>query len=339
MSDARNDRDTKHAQIWTGIKFLPEAMAILEPVASVFVSQVGEFNDWYAEAASADVIFVRGMTVVDGDVLDRLGPKLKIVARAGIGVDVIDLEAATQRGILVINTPDGPTESTAEHAIALLLNLCKGVARGDRRLRAGQGFPAAGVFAPGLETSGAVLGLIGLGRIGSRVAAIARVLGMHVLAFDPFITQERALAMGVEVVSSLSEMLARSQVVSIHCPAIPSTYHVINAETLSQMPAGSYLVNVSRGSLVDQAALLAALQSGHLAGAALDVFDPEPPAVDDPLFSLPNTICTPHIGSFTSASLVRMQVMASEQVVSALKGERPTNLVNPLVWDKRRPLF
>lgn len=327
-----------YAQVWTGNRLLPEAMSILESVATVFVSRVGEFNDWYAEAASAHVIFVRGMTVVDGAVLDRLGTQLRVVARAGIGVDCIDLDAATQRGIMVVNTPDGPTESTAEHAIALLLNLCKGVGRGDRRLRAGQGFPASNSkFAPGLETAGAVLGLVGLGRIGSRVAAIARALGMHVLAFDPFITPERALALGVEAVPSLTEMLARSQVVSIHCPATPATHHIINAETLSQMPAGSYLVNVSRGSLVDHAALLDALQSGHLAGAGLDVFDPEPPQADNPLLSLPNTICTPHIGSFTSASLVRMQVMACEQVVSALEGERPTNLVNPLVWDRRRP--
>ena len=327
------------AQIWTGVKFYPEAASILEPVASVFVSQVGEVGDWYAEAATANVIFVRGSTSVTGEVMDRLGPQLLVVGRTGIGVDRIDLDAATQRGILVINTPDGPTESTAEHAVALLLNLCKGVARGDRRLRSGQGFPAAGTFTPGLETSGATLGLIGLGRIGSRVAAIARALGMRVLAFDPFVTPERALALGVEVIPTLAEMLARSQVVSIHCPATPETYHIINEQTLSQMLAGSYLINVSRGSLVDHAALFTALQSGHLAGAGLDVFDPEPPLADDPLFLLPNTICTPHIGSYTSAGLLRMQTMACEQVVSVLRGERPPNLVNPAAWDKRRPSF
>ena len=328
------------AQVWTSTNFYPEALAILEPVATVVVSQVGELkDDWYGEASAANVIFVRGATSVTGEVMDRLSPQLLIVGRTGIGVDRVDVDAATERGILVINTPDGPTESTAEHAVALLLNLCKGVARGDRLLRAGQGFPAAGTFVPGLETSGAVLGLIGLGRIGSRVATIARALGMQVLAFDPFVTPERAAALNVEVISTLAEMLARSQVVSIHCPAIPETYHIINEETLSQMPAGSYLVNVSRGSLVDHAALFVALQSGHLAGAGLDVFDPEPPLADDPLFSLPNTICTPHIGSYTSAGLVRMQTMACEQVVSVLRGERPVSLVNPAAWDKRRLLL
>ena len=324
------------AQVWTGMKFYPQAVSILEPVADIVVSRVGELNDWYAEAATANVIFVRGTTAVTGEVLDRLGSQLLVVGRTGIGVDRIDLAAATERGILVINTPDGPTESTAEHAVALLLNLCKGVARGDRLLRTGEGFPAPGTFAPGLETSGAVLGLIGLGRIGGRVAAIARVLGMHVLAFDPFVTPERAQAFDVEVVPVLAEMLARSQVVSIHCPATPETHHIINAETLNQMPTGSYLVNVSRGSLVDQAALLAALQSSHLAGAGLDVFDPEPPLATDPLLSLPNVICTPHIGSYTGAGLVRMQTMACQQVVSVLRGERPADLVNPAAWEKRR---
>ena len=181
-----------------------------------------------------------------------------------------------------------------------------------------------------------MLGLVGLGRIGSRVATIARVLGMQVLAFDPFITPERAQALGVEIVPSLAELLPRSHVVSIHCPSTPETYHIINAETLNLMPQGSYLVNVSRGALVDQAALLDALRSGHLAGAGLDVYDPEPPPADDQLFALPNTICTPHIGSYTTAGLLRMQVMASEQIISALCGERPLNLVNAAVWERRR---
>lgn len=322
---------------WTGMKFFPEASSILETAATIFLSQVGEPHDWPAEAAStAHVIFVRGSTPVTGEVMDRIGPQLRIIARNGIGIDRIDIDAATQRGILVVNTPDGPTESTAEHAIALLLNLCKRVATGDRLLRSGQGFPSVNDFTPGLETAGAVLGLIGLGRIGSRVAVIAKALGMHVLAYDPFITPQRAEELGVETVPSLADLLPRSQVVSIHCPSIPSTYHTINAETLSQMPKGSYLINVSRGALIDQSALLEALRSGHLAGAGLDVFDPEPPSPDDPLFALPNTICTPHIGSFTTAGLIRMQVMACKQVVSILNGERPPNLVNAEIWETRR---
>ena len=263
--------------------------------------------------------------------MDRIGPRLRLIARPGIGVDRIDLDAATRRGIMVVNTPDGPTESTAEHTIALLLNLCKQVMTGDRILRTGHPFPTLAELAPGLEVAGAVLGLVGLGRIGSRVADIARVLGMKVLAFDPFITPERASMLGVELVPSLVELLPRAQVVSLHCPSTPETRHIMNAGTLSLMPRGSYLINAARGALIDEAALLDALRSGHLAGAALDVYDPEPPVTNHPLFTHPNTICTPHIGSYTTASVVRMRVMVCEQIASVLRGEHPTNLVNTAV--------
>nr|HET6904220.1 hydroxyacid dehydrogenase [Ktedonobacteraceae bacterium] len=324
------------AHIWTGRALQPAALAVLQGLATVAVSQVGERNDWYAEAATADAIIVGGEIFVTGEVMDRIGQGLRIIARSGIGVDRVDLDAATKRGIMVVNTPDGPTESTAEHAIALMLNLCKQVMIGDRILRSGQPFPEHGSLAMGFEVAGGVLGLVGLGRIGSRVAAIARVLGMTVLAFDPFITPERASTLGVVLVPTLEELLPRAQVVSLHCPSTPETYQLMNAAKLNLMPKGSYLVNVARGALIDEAALLDALRSGHLAGAALDVFDPEPPVANHPLFMLPNTICTPHIGSYTTAGVLRMQVMACEQIASALRGERPTNLVNAAVWGRQR---
>lgn len=321
------------AHVWTGRVLQSAALAVLEGLATVSVSVAGERNNWYAEAATADAILVAGETFVTGEVMDRIGPHLRIIARTGIGVERIDLDAATRRGILVLNTPDGPTESTAEHAIALLLNLCKQVAVAERVLRSGRPFPTLSDLTPGFEVAGAGLGLLGLGRIGSRVAAIARVLGMKVCAFDPFVTPERASALGVELVPTLEALLPRAHVVSLHCPATPETHHIINAETLNLMPKGSYLINVARGMLVDEAALLEVLRSGHLAGAALDVFDPEPPMTNHPLFTLPNTICTPHIGAYTTAGVLRMQVMACEQIASALRGERPTNLVNGGVWE------
>ena len=324
------------AQVWSGRALEPDALSVLTELATVIVTSVGERNDWYAEAATADAIVVAGETFVTGEVMDRIGPHLRIITRTGIGVDRIDLDAATQRGIMVLNTPDGPTESTAEHAVALMLNLCKGAMHGDRILRSGQPFPVLSDITPGFELLHATLGLVGLGRIGSRVAAIARVLGMKVLAFDPFITPERAETLGVELVPSLAELLPRSQVVSLHCPSTPETRHLMNTEMLNLMPQGSYLINVARGALVDETALLAALNTGHLAGAALDVFDPEPPMTNHPLFTHPNTICTPHIGSYTAASVLRMQVMACEQLAIALRGERPTNLVNAGVWGKQR---
>jgi len=324
------------AHVWTGKPLRPPALAVLDGLATVFASIVGERNDWYAEAATADAIIVEGATFITGEVMDRIGPQLCIIARTGIGVDRIDLDAATQRGILVLNTPDGPTESTAEHAVALLLNLCKQVTTGDRILRSGRPFPALVDLTPGYEVSGAVLGLVGLGRIGTRVAAIAQVLGMKVMAFDPFVTPERAAALGVELVPSLAELLPHAQVVSLHCPATPETHHIMNAGMLSLMPRGSYLINVARGALIDETALLEALRSGNLAGAALDVFDPEPPPPTNPLFALPNIICTPHIASYTAASVLRMQVMACQQIAMALRGERPGNLVNAAVWGRQR---
>jgi len=324
------------AHIWAWRALQPPALAVLEGLASVYVTSVGERNDWYEEASKADVIFVSGEMFVMGEVMDRIGPRLRIIARAGIGADRIDLDAATRRGILVVNSPDGPTESTAEHTIALLLNLCKGVMMGDRILRSGQPFPSLPDLIPGFEVYGATLGLIGLGRIGSRVATIAQVLGMKVVAFDPFIAPERAKTLGVEIVPSLAELLPRAHVVSLHCPSTPENRHIINAETLNLMRRGSYLINAARGALVDEEALLEALRSGHLAGAAVDVFDPEPPMTNHPLFTLPNTICTPHIASYTTASVLRMEMMACEQIASALRGERPTNLVNAEVWDISR---
>lgn len=320
--------------VWLESAVHPAALAILEELATVSVSTTPE--DWEFEASRADAILLGGVTRLTGEVMDRLGPRLRIIARRGIGVDRIDLDAATQRGLLVVNTPDGPTESTAEHAIALLLNLCKQVMIGDRVLRSGQGYPAYGTLTPGLETAGAVLGLIGLGRIGKRVAAIARVLGMRVLAFDPYIPSEQAEALHVELIPELPDLLRQSQIVSLHCPSIPQTRHIINAATLQLMPRGSYLINVARGALIDEVALEDALHSGHLAGAALDVFDPEPTIAQHPFFSLPNTICTPHIGAYTTASLERMQLIACQQIASGLRGDRPSNLVNTEVWGQHR---
>jgi len=328
------------AKVWAGSKLHPEALKQLEGIATVITSSTGErvaHGEWEAEAVGADgLIVILGTTAITGPVLDRLGPQLRVVARVGIGVDRVDIDAATERGIMVVNTPDGPTESTAEHAIALMLSLCKEVMLGDRHLRAGQGFPPYGSLPLGLEVRDATLGLLGLGRIGGRVAEIARVLGMQVLVYDPYINVERAQQYGVELVATLDELLPRCNVLSIHSPATAETYHIINAQTLAKLPRGSYLVNVARGTLVDEQALLEALRSGHLAGAALDVFDPEPPQKDNPLFSLPNVVCTPHIASYTSAGVKRMQVMACEQVAMALRGERPTNLLNKDVWERRR---
>jgi D-3-phosphoglycerate dehydrogenase len=311
-------------------------LAVLDPLATVVATPPAESEEWYDQAALCDALIVSGLHYITGPVMDRIGARLRVVGRPGIGVDRIDLAAATERGILVVNTPDGPTESTAEHAIALMLSLTKRVAAGDRALRKSQSWVTYGVLSSGLEAQGATLGLVGLGRIGGRVAEIARVLGMRVLAFDPYAAPARAQALGVTLVDSLDQLLSIADIVSLHCPAIPETYRLIDAAALAHMRRGSYLINVSRGPVVDEAALVDALRSGHLAGAGLDVFDPEPSEANNPLFSLPNTVCTPHIASYTDASVLRMRMMVCEQVAMALRGERPTDLVNPEVWGRRR---
>jgi D-3-phosphoglycerate dehydrogenase len=319
-------------RVWTHSPFEPEALAALPPATEVLTGEKPHSDAWFAQAANCDALIIGGQTIIDSAALARIGPRLRAVGRTGIGYDAINLADATTHGVMVLNTPDGPTESTAEHAVAFLLNLAKGIATADRVLRSGAGYPPYGVLAPGLELRGATLGLVGLGRIGGRVAEIANVLGMRVLAFDPFTSATRAAALGVTLTPTLAELLGASDVVSLHCPALPETYQLINATTLAQMRPGSYLINVARGSIIDEAALVAALRSGHLAGAGLDVYDIEPAADDHPLFSLPNTICTPHIASYTAACVVRMQIQACEQVAFALTGQRPTHLVNPDVW-------
>lgn len=323
-------------RVWTHSRFPAESIVSLTSLAELITGERPPTAAWFQLASSCHALIIGGTTLMDAATMDRLGPKVAVIARPGIGVDMIDTQAATQRGIMVVNTPNGPTESTAEHAIALILNLAKGIAIADRVLRSGAGFPNYGTLLPGLELRGASLGLIGLGRIGSRVAEIAQVLGMRVLAFDPFLSPERASQHDIHLVATLEELLPQVDIVSVHCPATPQTRHLINASTLALMKAGSYFINVARGAIVDETALISALQSGHLAGAGLDVFDPEPTIPDHPLYSLPNTITTPHIASYTAACVLRMQTQACEQVAMALAGEHPHWLVNPEVWGQTR---
>ncbi|MBN9391279.1 MAG: hydroxyacid dehydrogenase [Chloroflexi bacterium] len=330
--------NTPGFRVFTFTTFGESARAILEPLAEIVTGTVEDTPAWYEQARTFDAIIINALAYINGAVLDRIGPRLKVIGRTGIGVDRIDLDAATERGIQVVNTPDGPTESTAEHAIALMLSLTKGVAFSDRITHGGHGFTPQSRMPQGLEAVGVTLGLIGLGRIGARVAEIARVLGMRVIAYDPFVTTERAGQLGVELTPDLPSLLKQSPVVSIHCPAIPETYRLINRETLALMPPGALFINVSRGILVDEAALLEALDSGHLGGAALDVYDPEPPAPDNPLLTHPKTICTSHIGSYTRASNLRMQEMVCREVATALQGQRPSNLVNREVWTRLNPV-
>lgn len=254
-------------------------------------------------------------------------PNLKILTRTGIGIDNVDLAAATRHGIVICNTPDGPTESTAEHAVGLLLAAAKRIKQGDANVASGKFGPRTNLV--GTEVLGKTLGLMGLGRIGSRVAQICGLgLGMKVIGFDPYLPPERAAALGVELVSQ-EEIFRRSDFVSLHAPATPETHHLVNAQSIATMKDGAYLINVSRGPLVDEAALLDALNSGKLAGAGLDVFDPEPPVPDDPIRYHPNIVLTPHSASLTLEGRTRIEEMAVQTLLDFFAGKRPENVCNP----------
>ena len=266
--------------------------------------------------------------------LDR-APKLRVLSRIGVGYDNIDVKAATERGISVCYTPHGPTRSTAEHAVALIFAAAKTIAFADREVRAGR-WHTDFFGLKGMELKGRVLGLVGLGRIASQVAEIMLAVGMRVVAYDPILTDDQARQMGILKAGSLEELLNQSDVVSLHAPAIPATRHLINPTTLGQMKKGAILINTSRGSLIDEAALADALQRGHLESAGLDVFEKEPVNADNPLLKLENVVFTDHIASHTWAGHHRLYEMAVHHALQALRGERPDCLLNEIPKERSR---
>lgn len=282
--------------------------------------------------AGAQAVVASSRVLYDGAFFDRAA-QVCVVSRTGIGYDNISVDQATERGVAICVTPDAPTISTAEFAITLMLTVLRHVKPAEKMLH---GKERRDFFSEyrGLEAYGLTLALIGVGRIGSRVAKMARAIGMRVLAYDPFITAERAQALDIERLPTLAEALAQADVISLHVPLSPETRHLINAETLAQMKTGAYLVNTARGGLVDETALYNALQSGKLAGAGLDVFDPEPPPPDHPLLQLDNVVATPHIAGASMQSKDRLWEQAIMQALQVLRGERPPNMLNPEVWPR-----
>jgi D-3-phosphoglycerate dehydrogenase len=288
----------------------------------------------YGNAVPAQAIVASSLLQYTGEVMDAC-LNLRLIARVGIGVDNVDLAAATARGIVVTNTPDGPTESTAEHTVAMLLALAKRLKQGNDNLAAGLWGPRSGILM-GDEVFGKTVGLVGLGRIGRRVAHICGLgLGMRVIGCDPYVTAEQAAALGVELVP-LDVVISQADFVSLHAPATPETHMLMNRERFAQMKRGAYLLNMARGTLVDEDALLDALDRGHLMGAGMDVFYAEPPTGDNRLRNHPNVVGTPHMASVTREGRSRMETMAVERVLAFLRGERPADVVNPAVWDNRR---
>jgi len=316
---------SKLTHLWLEDPLLPAASQLIPPEV-VVLRPAAPPQPPYANLAPAQAIVAAATVAYDARLMDA-APQLRLIARVGIGLDNVDVAAATARGIVVCTTPDGPTESAAEHTVALLLALAKRVKQGDAAMAAGQFGPREALF--GSEAMGKTLGLIGLGRIGRRVAEICRLgLHMQIVAYDHSVTAEQAQQLGVSL-ADLETVIASADFLSLHVPLTPQTRHLMNHERLALMKPGAYLLNTARGPLIDADALLAAVNSGKLAGAGLDVFDPEPLPVDSPLRNHPRIIATPHIASGTMESFNRMETRALEQVLAFFRDEPVAHLVNP----------
>lgn len=269
-----------------------------------------------------DGLAIRSSTKVTKDILDH-ATNLKVVGRAGIGVDNVDIPAASAKGVVVMNTPFGNSITTAEHAIALMFALARDLPEADRSTQAGKWEKNRFM---GVEVTGKTLGLIGAGNIGSIVADRALGLKMKVVAYDPFLTEERAIELGVQKVT-LDELLARADFITLHTPLTDQTRNILSAENLAKTKRGVRIINCARGGLIDEAALKACLDSGQVAGAALDVFVTEP-AKESPLFGTPNFISTPHLGASTTEAQVNVAIQVAEQMADYLVSGGVTNALN-----------
>lgn len=282
-----------------------------------------------AKVSLADALIVRSATKVTRQVFEASKGRLKVVGRAGVGVDNVDLAAATEYGCLVVNAPTANTVAAAEHGIALLTALARNVAQADASIKRGEWKRNKYV---GTSLVGKTLAILGFGKVGSEVARRARGLGMTVVAFDPYAVAEKAAAVGVTLVS-FDEALAQGDFFSLHMPLTPSTKHILNESAFNKMKKGARIVNVARGGVIDEEAMRKALDDGTVAGAALDVFDPEPPAfATHPLVNHPNVICTPHLGASTTEAQEGVSLEVVEAVVDALAGKLSATAVNaPMV--------
>lgn len=280
----------------------------------------------------ADGAVVGASVIYDREVFS-LSPELRVLSRAGIGFDNVNLRDATEFGIAACNTPDGPTVSTAEHALALIFAITKGLKTSERRLHRQEGNYAAAHDA--LELEGASLTLIGLGRIGSRVASVAIASGMRVCAYDPFESDQRFEELGVGRASNLAEAVSDAQIVSVHAPLTEQTRHLVGAELIDLMTDGVFIVNTARGGLVDDSALLDALNTGKVRAVGLDVTDPEPLPSGHPLLERDDVLVTPHVASATGEGRKRIFTMAIDQVLTGLSGVKPSHILNPEVWPGR----
>jgi D-3-phosphoglycerate dehydrogenase / 2-oxoglutarate reductase len=300
----------------------PAGIAQLEPGFEIRYADGADRAQLLPALAEADAVIIRSATTIDAEALEH-APRLRVVARAGIGLDNVDVDAATRAGVMVVNAPTSNIVSAAEHAIALLLALARNVPQAMTSLRSGQWKRAAFT---GVELQGKVAGLLGLGKIGVLVAQRLAAFGMTVIAYDPYVAAARASQLGVHLVS-LEELLAESDVISVHLPKNAETVGIIADRQLHMVKPGVLIVNAARGGIVDEAALAGALADGRVAGAALDVYATEP-CTDSPLFGLPNVVVTPHLGASTNEAQEKAGTQVARSVRLALAGEFVPDAVN-----------
>lgn len=265
-----------------------------------------------------------------------LGARLQVIGRHGVGLDNVDIDAATERGIPVVYTPYGPTESTAEHALMLLLATGRRLSQLDRAMRTGNWGIGSQPQSMGHEFKGKAVGVVGFGRIGRRLAEMCRAaMQMPVCVFDPYLDVKVVTEWGATPVENLVELASMVDVLSLHVPLTTNTHHLINRDVIRVMKPNAILINTSRGPVVDEAALIEVLREGGIFGAGIDVFDPEPPAQDNPLLQFEQVVLTPHVGSFTDEGRELMGLTVVEDIVRVLKGDKPKYIANPKVWEKR----
>ena len=300
-----------------------KGIELLEKEFEVVVKEKISHEELLSIIPEFDALMVRSASKVTADVIER-AEKLKIIGRAGVGVDNIDIPAATARGIIVINSPGGNTIAATEHTMAMMLAMSRHIPIANETLQKGEWNRKKYV---GVELRGKTLGVVGMGRIGSGVAKRALAFDMNVIAYDPYINEERAKSLGVRV-ASLDDVIAEADFITVHMPLTPETKGMISMEQMKKMKKGVRLVNCARGGIIDEADLAQAVKEGIVAGAAIDVFTSEPIPADHPLLGIPGIILTPHLGASTVEAQIGVSVDVSEGILAALKGEPVSTAVN-----------
>lgn len=310
-------------------RYFPNHLEALKKVGEpVYAEKVPMKEDQLLNIIGEYDAFLAGVDEITAKVIEK-AENLKIIARHGVGVDNVDIKAATENGVIVTYTPGANTNAVAEHTLALMMSVIRDIPNAHKRVKEGKW--GGGRMA--IELYGKTLGIIGLGKIGQRVATICKCLGMEVISYSPKARPEDAARLGVKLVS-LEELLNKSDVVVITTSYSPEKYHMINEERLRMMKKTAYIVNTARGELIDEKALAKALKEGWIAGAALDVMEKEPPSPDNELLQLDNVIITHHIAAHTLEAVKNMGDMVTEDILLALQGKTPKNIVNPEVLDK-----